>query len=169
MGDESTSGREGGAGTVAFGQVLEHWEDVVDDMAATAATYRERGWEAVELHPGDVHPTAGGDSWGLDVVVPDDEFPTVEAAVEADDAAFDSSQVFRAAAGGVVFAVVAMEDTAREMAVLVPVYLGLDESADTRRRAREEGELPVRVRPLVEGPAVRFTLRDPDPLVADAQ
>ncbi|MFC6725160.1 hypothetical protein ACFQE1_12435 [Halobium palmae] len=35
---------------------LDAWERVVDDMEATAAEYREEGWETLELHPGDVTP-----------------------------------------------------------------------------------------------------------------
>ncbi|OYR87879.1 hypothetical protein DJ71_05205 [Halorubrum sp. E3] len=29
------------------------WSAVIEDMEATAAEYRERGWTTLELHPGD--------------------------------------------------------------------------------------------------------------------
>ncbi len=98
---------------------VEFWEHVIEDMAATAAQYRDDGREAIELHPGDVTLLTGeprtmpnrpastspkpGDR--LDVVVPGDEFRRVADALE--DRTVERSEVFRATDDGMVFLLVA--------------------------------------------------------------
>lgn len=105
-------------------QAMGHWDQVVADMEATAADYEDRGWETLQLHPGDVAVVTPGeyeDRTGLDVLVPDDEYEQLEAAVDA-GVEFDAYQVFKAASGGMVFLLVAMEDRDEETAVLFPAY-----------------------------------------------
>jgi len=53
----------------------ERWQRVFDDTEATAAEYRDRGWEALALHPGDVNPIA--DEAQLHVLLPGSEFDAV--------------------------------------------------------------------------------------------
>lgn len=145
--------------------VTEFWEDVLDDAEATADEYREAGWEPILVHPGDVTPMPPDhERFGLDVLVPDDEYETVSEAVEADGAAFDGVEVFRAAAGGTVFLVVAVEDEASGRVVLVPAFYGVREAADTLAAARERGELPVHLRTLSNDETVTFEPSDPTPL-----
>ena len=70
-----------------IGRVVGPWQRVIDDMVAIASRYREDGWTAIELHPGDVTVLTGAPRTvaerrgsyepeshrlGLDVVVPDD-------------------------------------------------------------------------------------------------
>ena len=50
------------------------WSAVIEDMEATAAEYRERGWTALELHPGDSVLVDSDRRTGLDVVLPGPEF-----------------------------------------------------------------------------------------------
>jgi hypothetical protein len=50
----------------------ERWRRVFDDTEATAAEYRDRGWEALALHPGDVNPIP--DEARLHVLLPGPEF-----------------------------------------------------------------------------------------------
>jgi len=73
---------ENRVGGPAFGGdaagIREHWDDLVDDVAATAEGLREEGWDVLELHPGDVTVVTGARS-GFDVLVPDDEFETLSA------------------------------------------------------------------------------------------
>ncbi|MFC4358022.1 hypothetical protein ACFO0N_08690 [Halobium salinum] len=169
--------------------VLDVWERVVDDMEATAAEYREDGWETLELHPGDVTPipgtrdqpptapgedAAGGeavdlpeDTFGLDALLPGDEFEAVSEAIES--ATFDEFEVFRADSGGVVFLVLAMLAPDADRAVLLPLYYATGDATAMARRAREAGEMRVVVRPLSDDEQVVFTQADPEPLLPEAR
>lgn len=168
-----------------FGRVVDHWERVIDDMAATAEEARNAGMETIELHPGDVttltpasrspdvaqpvgegeavdgHSSGGPEEYGLDVIVPGEEFERLRDLVA--DYGFDSYEVFRAEASGVVFAVVALESSDGEAAVYVPTYYEVADVADLREAAREQGELYTRVRTLSGEQVVRFTHDDPAP------
>jgi hypothetical protein len=154
--------------------IVDRWEAVLDDMAATATEYREQGWDVVELHPGDVTPlppVRGGealsdDRVGLDVLVPDDEFAAVES--EASDATFDSYEVYRAQAGSVVFAVVAVEASAAGLAVLVPLYYRTGDAREMARTATERGSLDLYVRPLADDRRVVFTQEEPELLLPES-
>ena len=164
------------------------WDDVIGDMEATAAEYRDAGWETLELHPGDVTPVPGlrggdrtrvgddgraagsdaaADEYGLDVLAPDDEFAALTDRVEG--ATFDAYDAYRAQRGGVVFLVLAMRAPAAERAVLLPLHYRLDEGREMCRRADAAGEMRVSVRPLSDDRRVTFTQADPSNLLpADA-
>lgn len=148
--------------------VMELWEDVIDDMETTAEEYREQGWETYELHPGDVTPLPAGqdqdggfadDRVGLDVVVPGDEFETIEPLVEGGQ--FDSYEAYRAEAAGVVFLVVAMKDQDAGRVVLVPCYYKIDDAREMLLRAEERDEMRTWVRPLDESKQVVFGHQTP--------
>lgn len=147
-------------------QVLAHWDAVIADMEATAEEYRERGWDVVAVHPGDVVAIDGSgdvDRWGLDVLAPDDEFDEVERVVADEGEAFDACEVFKAQPGGMVYLVVAMLDEAGEAAVVFPAYYDpADRSVrEMLARARQTGEMRTHVRPLDERLVVTFTQGDP--------
>ncbi|WP_135820555.1 DUF7529 family protein [Halostella litorea] len=146
--------------------VPDFWEEVVDDMEATAAEYRENGWDPIEVHPGDVTALPPDhERFGLDVLVPDGEFDAVADAVDHPDAAFDSVEVFRAATGDSVFLVVAVEDAATERVVVVPAFYGVREARETVEGAAARGELPIHLRPLSVDEVVTFEPSDPSPLL----
>jgi hypothetical protein len=146
--------------------VVEAWDRVVEDMAATAAEYRDDGWETVELHPGDVTPLPPDhERFGLDVLVPGDEYETVSAMVTDDGAAFDEFEVFRAVQAGHVFLVVAVEDEAREQVLLVPAYYGIKDAEDTIEAVLEQDRFPVHVRPLTIEDVVTFEPSEPELLL----
>jgi len=135
---------------------MSFWDDIIADMEATAAEYEERGWEALQLHPGDVAVMPGEtpegqrvQKFGFDVLVPDNEFEDVAALVES-GVAFDTYEVYKAAAGGLVLLVVAMEDTDADAVMLYPAYyrVGEDDITTLFDRAREEGVLYSYVRRL---------------------
>ncbi|WP_101294028.1 DUF7529 family protein [Halegenticoccus soli] len=151
---------------------LEIWEGVVEDAAATAAALREEGWEALELHPGDVTPlppptaTDGGDGeFGLDVLVPGDEFDAVASFVG--ETSFDEYEVYRAREGGVVFLLLVMKAAASKRAVLVPLYYAVHDARPMLDRAREEGRMRTVVRPLSDDRRVVFTQEEPARLFPD--
>ncbi|WP_435197365.1 DUF7529 family protein [Natronomonas sp. EA1] len=148
--------------------VLGHWEAVIEDMAATAAEYRENGWEVVELYPGDVAPLSGqqetGDRYGIDLVVPGEDARTVRNLVTASDAAFDACSVFRAVETGIVFLIVAVEDHERELAVVFPAYYDSDDAdaRDMLEAATRNGEMRTHVRDLAGDAVSTFSHDDPE-------
>lgn len=145
-------------------RVLDHWDEVIADMEATAEEYRRDGWDVVEVHPGDVATATESeahDRWGIDVLVPDNEFPEVERRVDEENGSFGASEVFRAQAGGMVFLVVAMLDERDHQAIVFPAYYDIEQSADVLDRARQEGEVRTHLRTLSEDAVVTFTHEDP--------
>ncbi|WP_433625935.1 DUF7529 family protein [Halomicrococcus sp. NG-SE-24] len=183
-------------------RAMEFWDEVVEDMEATAAEYEDAGWDALLLHPGDVTPVvytddegadegvdveldaadvevvpdedagevestdAAGDSvdvsnvteYGLDVLVPDDEFGELESLLE-DGVAFDSFEAFRAAEDRMVYLVVAMEDHDAETAVLYPAYYDVQGAAEMLEAADERGTMYTFVRTLSDD-RIQFTHED---------
>jgi hypothetical protein len=169
--DPHREDEDDGASVGPDATVRERWDQVADDMEATAAEYRDEGWDVAEIHPGDVtviEPGVADDRWGLDVLVADDEFGTVEQWVLTEDGSFDSCEVFHAEADGVVFAVVAMRDADAGRAILFPIYYDPAEATDTFRRAREEGAMHTHLRTLQADPVVTFKQSDPSLFVPDA-
>lgn len=142
----------------SFARVMGVWEEVIADMEATAAEYREAGWAVLELHPGDV-TVLDGERYGLDVLVPGDEFRELEAFT--DETTFDSYEVYRASDEGMVFALCVLEDSGNERAVCCPTYYERDRAQGLQQRAREEGVMYTHVRPLSDDRAVTFTYEDP--------
>ena len=147
-----------------FDRVVEPWEAVMGDMEATAAEYREAGWETLELHPGDV-TVLDGERYGLDVLVPGDEYERLADVAEA--GTFDSYEVYRASESGIVFALAVLEDPASEQAVCCPVYYERSNADEMARRAHEEGRMYTHIRPLADDEAVTFAYEDPDLFFAD--
>jgi hypothetical protein len=162
-----------------FPRVVGPWEQVIEDMKATADRYREAGWEVVELHPGDVHVMTGEprtlaeqqeeyepppQRLGLDVVVPGDEYDHLRDVVAGRE--FDSDEVFRATEGGIVFLLIGLESRAEDAVVFVPAYYELADVEDLRRVAAEHG-LYTNVRPLTGEEVVTFTHADPGPMFPD--
>jgi hypothetical protein len=150
-------------------EVPSHWEQVMTDMAATAEEYRERGWDAHEVHPGDVGLFADRDAegrTGIDLLAPDNEFDPV---AEAFDAAggFEDAQVFRADTSGSVYFVVALESAATETAVLLPAHYSPPENEEFMDMIYEEGEVRIHVRPLNERRVLTFTHEDPSLFLPD--
>lgn len=145
---------------------LDVWDDVVGDMEATAEEYREGGWETLELHPGDVTPLPAmpdrDDQFGLDVLVPGDEYERLSALVE--DAEFDEYEVYRAQEGGLVVLVLATKSTATKQVVLLPLYYAVESARLMLDRAAEEGEMRTHVRPLSDDERVTLTQDDPETL-----
>jgi hypothetical protein len=145
------------------------WEAVLADRDATAAEYREAGWTVVELDPGDVtplppahDPSVGDGRVGLDVMVPGDQFRDLRD--RTGTLAFDAFEAFRAEEGSLVLALLAMEATAAEVVVLVPLYYDREAARVMLARAAEAGRLRTFVRPLSDDERVVFEQADPEPL-----
>lgn len=138
------------------------WDMLLDDAAATAAAYDERGWETLELHTADVTPLDGtyGDEVGLSVLVPDDEFDALEAMLA--DGSVDGFEVYRTTAMGYVALLLVLEDEVDERAILLPAYYSTgDESVEGLfAQALADGELALFLRNLAEE-RVEVTLAEP--------
>jgi len=147
-----------------FDRVVGPWQDVIEDMAATAEEYREAGRTVVELHPGDVETVTGEhvDSeavrLGFDVVVPGDEFDRLRDAMA--DRTVDRYEVFAATGNGMVFLLVAVE--CDDLVVLVPLYYDQSDRPSLEGIAEDDG-LATHIRPLADDEVVTVTHRDPEP------
>lgn len=144
--------------------VADAWSDVLADMEATAASYEEDGWETQQIHPGNVTTLAGtdGDRFGLDVLVPDNEYAAVEERIQA-GFDVDDYEVFTAVNDGFAFLLIALRDRDRRTAVFVPTYYSLA-GEDTRMmltRAKSDGVIHTYLRRL-DGDYIEFTHDDPD-------
>lgn len=144
-------------------RVVSVWDDVVADMEATAEELRAEGFAVLEVHPGDVAAMEGreGHRWGLDVLVPDNEFPEIERLVEEEGHEFDACRVFRAEAKGLALFVVAMLDEDGDQALVFPAYYDKHDGQKVLEKANEEGEMRTHLRPLDERTVVTFTQDDP--------
>lgn len=157
------------AGSHPLAGVEGFWDDVMADMEATAAEYRDAGWDVLELHPGDVTPLptasadAEADRVGLDVLLPGDEFTAVEGRVGG--ATFDEYDAYRAEEGGVVFLVLAMKAAEAGEAVVFPLYYARSEAETMLRRVAERGEMRTFLRPLDDARRVVFSQREPGSLL----
>ncbi|USZ69505.1 hypothetical protein NGM10_07155 [Halorussus salilacus] len=145
-------------------RAMEFWDEVVADMEATAAEYEADGWETLQLHPGDVTtrtPDGDDDRFGLDVLVPGDEFEAVEDLL-AGEVAFGSYEAFTAMADGLVLLVVAMEDATEQVAVLYPAYYDAEDASEMLEAAERAGEMRTYLRTL-KNDRIEFTHEDPEP------
>lgn len=143
-------------------RAAEFWDDIISDMEATADEYEAEGWDTLQLHPGDVTalvPDETDNRFGIDVLVPDDEFGELEALIEG-GVAFDAYEAFRAMADGLVLFVVAMEDRDREVAVLYPAYYDAQNAQGMLTAAENAGEMRTYVRTLTEE-QIEFTHDQP--------
>ena len=136
----------------------ERWGDVLADTEGTAEEYREQGWDALRVRPGDVNPIEG--EARLDVLVPGDEFDAVRERM--DGVAIDAFRVYAAAEGGVTFRLVVGEDADAGFALCIPTFLFDRDAGPMRAAADSQGALTIRLRPLDDRDVVELRLDDPD-------
>ncbi len=139
--------------------VADEWAELLADAEAMAGRYREEGWTAVVVTTRDA-AAVDDDLFGLDVLVPDDEYERIEDIVET--GAVDRTHAFRTDAAGVRLLVVVAEATAAEEAVLVPAYLSLEDVETLRERADTEGTMYTHVRTLATDTRVTVQHEDPE-------
>jgi hypothetical protein len=152
-------------------EAMPYWEQVVGDMEATAEEYRERGWDAHEVHPGDVGVFADKSKegrTGIDLLAPDNEFDPVAEAFDAADG-FENAKVFRADTDNTLFFVVALESEATETAVLLPAYYSPRQHEEFMDMIYADGEVRIHVRPLNERRILTFRHEDPSLFLPDGE
>ena len=141
------------------------WQSVLDDMAVTAEAYRDRGWETLELHPGDSVLVDSEFRTGLDVLLPGPEYEGLEAL--ADSASFTDVDAFRAEDDGMLYLLVVEKDPGSETAVFVPAYYDPAGSQDKLESIVQSGELRLFCRRL-DDDYVEFVHADPTPFLPEA-
>lgn len=142
--------------------VPEQWGAVIDDMEATADDYRSGDWTVVELHPGDV-TVLTGEQHGFDVLVPDNEFDQLQAAVSG--AAFDTTELYRADDGGITFVLTVTLDTEQEVAVCCPLYY--DHQTATELSTQADSGLTAEIRTLADDQTITVDYDDPAPFFSE--
>ena len=140
--------------------VADRWEDLLADARATAAEYRESGWDALVVHTAEVEVATGGD-FGLVAVAPDNEVAELRGLAEA--ATFETTEVYRAESEGVRFLLIVNEAPASRDVVLLPAYLPGEAARPLEERAREAGRIATHVRTLADEARVTFDHDDPSP------
>jgi len=138
------------------------WQAVIDDMAAMADEYEDRGWTTLELHPGDSVLVDSEARTGLDVVLPGPEYEDLEALV--DDRSFTDVSVFRAEDGGMVYLLIVEEDPDDETAAFVPAYYDPAGSQDKLETIQDDDQLRLFCRRL-DNDYVEFVHTDPTPFL----
>jgi len=143
----------------------ERWQRVFDDTEATAAEYRDRGWEAIALHPGDVNPIA--DEARLHVLLPGSEFDEADELLSG--VQIESVRVYAAAGETVSYRLVVAESETAEIAVCVPTFV-LDSDREALEAAAADADrLTLRLRPLDDRDRVEFAIDDPDIFFRDPE
>lgn len=143
------------------------WSQVIEDMEATAAAYREDGWDAVVIHPGDVATfTQANRRRGFDLLAPDNEFEEAAALFDRCDG-FKSAEVYRAVENAVVYLVIAMEDSDEEGALCVPAYYSHADDTDFVEMLETAETVPIHVRPLNQRRILTFTHQNPSLFLPD--
>ncbi|ELY86815.1 DUF7529 family protein [Natrinema altunense] len=146
-------------------QAQSGWQSVIEDMRAIADEYRDRGWTALELHPGDSVLVDAETRTGLDVVLPGPEYEDLEALT--DDCTFTAVDVFRAEHGGMLYLLVVEQAPEEETAVLVPAYYDLGSGQTKLEQIRADGELRLFCRRLNDD-YVEFVHDDVSPFLPEA-
>lgn len=142
-------------------EAMPYWERLIEDMEATAEEYRNSGWEAVELHPGDVSVFPGEQGRrGIELLVPDNEFDPMAEAFDAAEG-FDSGEVYRASENSILYFLVVMEDESTETAILLPAHYSHRRETDFVEMLQSASDVPIHVRPLNERRILTFAHKDP--------
>ncbi|MGQ3410903.1 DUF7529 family protein [Natrinema sp. LN54] len=141
------------------------WQAVLEDMTAIADDYRDRGWTALELHPGDSVLVDSERRTGLDVVLPGPEYEDLKSLTE--DATFADVDVFRAEEGGMIYLLIVEQDPTAETAVLVPAYYDTGSGQAALEAVRSAGELRLFCRRLNDD-YVEFVHDDVAPFLPEA-
>lgn len=133
------------------------WSAFMDDLHTTAEEYRDRGYEVVEIHTGDV--VALPDNAAIDILAPGDEFETLQTLMN--DFEIDEYSVFTADVGSSRFVLVIAEDHDQQAAVCCPLFIHGPKSQAIKQRALAAGFIQIQIRPLSDDDHVVFTIDNP--------
>lgn len=140
---------------------LTGWKTVIEEMETTAQAYRDRGWETLEIHPGDSVLIDSASRTGLDVVVPGPEHDALTSYTE--EKTFVDTEVFTRESEGVVYLLV-VEQSDDETAIFLPAYYVPADSLETLETIKTTDELRLFCRRLNDD-CVEFVHTDVDPFL----
>lgn len=136
-----------------------HWQRLRSDAKSIAAEFREEGWETIRFPVGDVSAVAGGDAFGIHLVVPDNKFDELRDLL-GDGVAFDSFEIYTHSTDQRVYAIVAATDEETGAAIVYPLYYSKAERDQLAREAAGRGAMVTHLKTLGDD---RVTLeQDPD-------
>ena len=122
------------------------WWRLLDEAEELAEGYRDRGWTATVVHPGDVTAVDTSDYLGLSVLAPDSEYDRVRSLAETHT--LDRSEIYRLADGGLTYLVCVFADDGRNTALVVPAYVTQPDLDRLYPRVQQTGAMSLHVRPL---------------------
>ena len=140
------------------------WNNVIDDMEATAEEFDAEGWTTLQLHPGDVIVATNIEEPGIDTVLPNPEFQELASMVE-DGVRFAEYNVYRAGGKSLEYALVVAKDFDQEVAILIPLYYEVPDLAEI---AHGVETVPIYLRQL-DGESVVLQLTEPELLLPDGE
>jgi hypothetical protein len=150
--------------------ILAHWEEFMDDIRALAGEYESMGWDPLVITPGDVTPVSEEPLQpGLDVLVPDDDFSTIQAWIDEDGREFDRTEVYRQEKQDVVFLLITLFDEPSDTAILVPLYYHTGAAEAMIEAVEQRGHINVSLRPLSGDASVVFELDSPGLFLHDTE
>lgn len=140
----------------------EGWQTVLEEMETIADNYRERGWETLELHPGDSVFVDSERRTGLDLLLPDPEYERLESLHS--EYSFSEVEVFRAIDDSMVYLLVVEQDPAGEVVTLAPGYYDVANAQSGLETVRETGQFRLFCRRLKDD-YLEFVHDDPTPFL----
>jgi hypothetical protein len=135
------------------------WQRLIEEMDEMAEELRADGWTPIVLHPGEVSVVADPETFGIYVLIPDNEFEELESLVDR-GGAFDSFEIYKNTGDTYVYAIVSVTNEATESAVLYPIYYTTTERQQLAAQANEQGEVVTYLRTLSDQRIV--LTHDPD-------
>jgi len=139
---------------------MANWEMILGELEEIADEYERENWETIILRPGEIQLISNESvQTGFDVLLPDDEYREVKAALDA-GVSFDTYEVYREVLDGVVHLIVVMEDTDTRTSLFYPIYYGI-EDVDTIEEACRDGTLRTYLRRL-NGEFLELSHSEPD-------
>lgn len=139
----------------------DRWQQLIDDAEAVTDELRSDGWDVSLLTPGDITVVPEGERRGLSILVPDDQYESIERLVEKTDLAFDTSDIFRTVAGGQVLTLLVQKAEAAKRAVVIPLIYTVTDLESVMEPGAAGRDLCIHVRPLAVDEWVTFTQSDP--------
>ncbi|QCC59699.1 hypothetical protein NP511_14965 [Natrinema thermotolerans] len=146
-------------------QAQSGWQSVIEEMAAIADEYRDRGWTALELHPGDAVLVDSEKRTGLDVLLPGPEYENLESLTE--NCSFVDVDVFRAADSSMFYLLIVEKDPESETVVFVPAYYDPGSGQPKLDTIRSDSEFRLFCRRLSDD-YIEFVHGDVQPFLPEA-
>lgn len=141
-------------------KALAHWDDLLDDVQAIAAEYKENGWETLVLHPGDIATITEGDA-GFRLIVPESELNALAEAVKGAEESFNEFELHRAPTDDLLLFIVVVKSSDYDHAILFPTYYEPDVDEEFVTAVREQGSVFTEITNLDQ--SRRYSFRHDDP------